>query len=58
MRVREAQLPGIGHKDEIITRNCDKISIIIHHDGRRELYDFDEHDHEECVASVQFDDAE
>ncbi|MCI3983762.1 cation:proton antiporter regulatory subunit [Bacillus vallismortis] len=58
MRVRESVLPGIGHKVEIITRNRDKISIIIHHDGRRELYYFDENDHEECVASVQFDDAE
>ncbi|MCY7782557.1 MULTISPECIES: cation:proton antiporter regulatory subunit [unclassified Bacillus (in: firmicutes)] len=58
MRVRESELPGIGQKVEMITRNHDKISIIIHHDGRRELYYFDENDHEECVASVQFDDAE
>lgn len=58
MRVRESELPGIGQKVEMITRNRDKISIIIHHDGRRELYYFDENDHEECVTSVQFDDAE
>ncbi|ARV47141.1 cation:proton antiporter regulatory subunit [Bacillus inaquosorum] len=58
MRVRESELPGIGQKVEMITRNHDKISIIIHHDGRRELYYFDENDHEECVASVQLDDAE
>ncbi|KAF1679471.1 cation:proton antiporter regulatory subunit [Bacillus sp. SKDU12] len=58
MRIRESELPGIGHKVEIMTRNRDKMSIVIHHDGRRELYYFDENDHEECVASVQFDDVE
>lgn len=58
MRVRESELPGIGRKVEMVTRNRNKISIIIHHDGRRELYIFDGNDHEECVASVQFDDAE
>ncbi|MDP4525280.1 cation:proton antiporter regulatory subunit [Bacillus halotolerans] len=58
MKVRESELPGIGQKVEIVTRSQDKISIIIHDDGRRELYYFDENDHEECVTSVQFDDAE
>ncbi|MCY8825070.1 cation:proton antiporter regulatory subunit [Bacillus atrophaeus] len=58
MKVRESELPGIGQKVEILTRNQDKICIIIHDDGRRELYYFDENDHEECVTSVQFNDAE
>ncbi|MBT2574268.1 cation:proton antiporter regulatory subunit [Bacillus sp. ISL-51] len=58
MKVRESELPGIGQKVEIITKNQDKISIILHNDGRRELYYFDENDHEECTASIEFNDEE
>lgn len=58
MKVRESELPGIGQKVEIITKNQDKISIILHDDGRRELYYFDENDHEECMASIEFNDEE
>ncbi|KXZ16638.1 hypothetical protein AXI59_01765 [Bacillus nakamurai] len=58
MKVRESELPGIGQKVEIITKNQEKISIILHDDGRRELYYFDENDHEECMASIAFNDEE
>ncbi len=58
MNVRESELPGIGQKVEVITKNHDKISIILHDDGRKELYYFDENDHDECLASVEFNDEE
>lgn len=36
MKVRETELPGTGHKAEMITRNNEKLAIITHDDGRRE----------------------
>ncbi|MCP3738200.1 cation:proton antiporter regulatory subunit [Rossellomorea sp. BNER] len=58
MNIRESELPGIGYKFEIITKNQDKIVIVIHDDGRREIYHFDSDDHDECVSSATFSDAE
>ncbi|MCP3738202.1 cation:proton antiporter regulatory subunit [Rossellomorea sp. BNER] len=57
MNIRESELPGIGYKYEIITKDNDKIAVVIHDDGRREIYHFDE-DHEECVANITFNDGE
>lgn len=57
MRIRESELPGIGQKFEVITRNDEKMVIVIHDDGRRELYHFDS-DHDEIVSSVTFNDQE
>lgn len=57
MDIREGELPGIGRKFEIVTKTNEKIVIVIHDDGRREMYHFDE-DHEESVSSVVFNDSE
>lgn len=58
MNIRESELPGIGYKFEIITRNQDKLVIVIHDDGRREIYHFDADDHEEVLSSATFNDSE
>ncbi|MEH7356894.1 cation:proton antiporter regulatory subunit [Neobacillus drentensis] len=58
MNIREIELPGIGKKYEIITKSTDKIVIIIHDDGRRDIYYFDQEDYEESIASTTFDDSE
>ncbi|MFS0864895.1 cation:proton antiporter regulatory subunit [Fredinandcohnia sp. 179-A 10B2 NHS] len=58
MNIRESELPGIGYKFEIITKNQDKLVIVIHDDGRREIYHFDQDDHEEVISNVTFDDSE
>ncbi|MDQ0177459.1 cation:proton antiporter regulatory subunit [Bacillus chungangensis] len=57
MNIREVELPGIGVKFEVITRNDEKIVIVVHDDGRREIYHFDT-DHEESVSSVILNDSE
>ncbi|EKN70679.1 TrkA-C domain-containing protein [Neobacillus bataviensis LMG 21833] len=58
MKIREIELPGIGKKYEIITKSEDKIVVIIHDDGRRDLYYFDQEDYEESIASTTMDDSE
>ncbi|KKB34226.1 cation:proton antiporter regulatory subunit [Bacillus thermotolerans] len=58
MNIRESELPGIGYKFEIITKNDDKLVVVIHDDGRREIYHFDADDHEEAVSAATFTDEE
>lgn len=58
MNIREIELPGIGKKYEIITKSKDRIVVIIHDDGRRDIYYFDQEDYEEAISSTTFDDSE
>lgn len=38
MVIYEADVPGVGKRYEIETRDDERLVVIVHHDGKRELY--------------------
>lgn len=58
MNIRECDLPGIGKKFEIKTMEKEKIVVVLHDDGRREMYHFESENDEESVFNVTLTDDE
>ncbi|MGH2750333.1 MAG: cation:proton antiporter regulatory subunit [Actinomycetota bacterium] len=56
MSVHEEELPGIGRKFEITVAKGDRIDVVIHHSGRRDLYIFERDDEDPRTVMKLTDD--
>lgn len=56
--IRESDLPGIGRKFTIDTDDGDNMVIVIHDDGKREVFHFDADDPEEYLSMITLEDHE
>ena len=58
IELRETRLPGVGVKYGFPLDGCGRLSVILHIDGRRELYFFRRTDDDEPTAVIGLDDDE
>ena len=56
--LRETRLPGVGVKYTLMCRHGQRLAVILHNDGTREVYVFDRPTAEEPAAVIQLEDEE
>lgn len=54
-RIEETALPGVGVRHDFSTRNGQRIGVISHRDGRRELLVYDRRDPDACSTVLPLD---
>lgn len=58
MRVEESVLPGVGRKFTVTVRSGDRLVIVIHHSGSRELQYYEKGNPDEPAAVLDLTDEE
>jgi len=58
MEFKETDLPGIGKKFSIITSKGDKVAVVIHLTGKREIFYFEEGDFDDPVCDIVLNEEE
>ncbi len=58
MEFKEVDLPGIGKKFSIITSTGDKVAVVIHLTGKREIFYFEKDDYEEPICDIVLNEEE
>jgi TrkA domain protein len=56
--ISEANLPGVGRKFQIETANGDRLIIVIHDDGTREIYHFERKKFDRAASVITLADSE
>ncbi|MFD0712397.1 cation:proton antiporter regulatory subunit [Paenibacillus sp. GCM10027626] len=58
MNLKETNLPGIGQKYRLETRSGDTLVMVVHNDGRRDLFHMNANEPDEVQSMVTLDDDE
>jgi TrkA domain protein len=56
--IEETALPGIGVRYDIRTRDGDRLGVLVHRGGRRELFVYDSADPDRCAGTVDLAESE
>lgn len=56
--ISESNLPGVGRKFQVETTSGDRLVVVIHDDGRRELYHYDKKELERADSVLTLTDGE
>ena len=51
--IETTHLPGVGERHDFVTEGGDRVGIITHRDGRRELLFYDPSDPDRCLAAAR-----
>ncbi len=52
--INETPLPGVGTRREFTTHEGDRVGVIAHHSGRRDLLIYDRYDVDSCKLVMRF----
>lgn len=52
-KIESTHLPGVGDRRDFVTEAGDRIGVVTHLDGRRELIIYDRDDPDRCVTVVR-----
>lgn len=58
VRIERVDLPGIGHRHDLVTEHGRRISVVSHRDGERDLGIFDPDDADACRDSIPLNEDE